>query len=406
MGAGKTSAAINYMNKHTWKKFIYVAPYLDETARIKEACKKIKFVEPSDSFGPYHTKSAHALALIQEGRNITTTHSLFQRFTDEMVQEVRKQHYVLIVDESLTAMDKRDVTQEDIEVAEAAGFVTFENGMYKRTDKQYNGEWKGLRDLLEFMEIRDLAQVIDKLGVHIYYWALPPSLLLAFDDVFILTYMFTGQGLYYYLKMQDIDFRYIGVDMKKSGKYEFGEYPGRMPDYVRELKDKIHIIDHKKLNLLGKGRYALSKHWYSTREDKEKDRVSKNIYNYFHNIAKGSTSSNRMIGGYEETRKYVNNAGYSKSFTMFNLRATNDYRDKQYLAYLANPFMNVGIRQFFNSHGVKPDQDAYALSILVQWIWRSAIRDGGEITIYLPSERMRKLLTKWIESLESKEVAA
>ena len=43
------------------------------------------------------------------------------------------------------------------------------------------------------------------------------------------------------------------------------------------------------------------------------------------------------------------------------------------------------------------DQDGYALSEMLQWIWRSAIRDGKEINLYIPSKRMRTLLTDWID---------
>ena len=34
MGSGKTSAAINYINQHHDKRFIYITPYLDEDERI------------------------------------------------------------------------------------------------------------------------------------------------------------------------------------------------------------------------------------------------------------------------------------------------------------------------------------------------------------------------------------
>ena len=34
---------------------------------------------------------------------------------------------------------------------------------------------------------------------------------------------------------------------------------------------------------------------------------------------------------------------------------------------------------------------------MLQFIWRSAIRDGEEIWIYIPSIRMRRLLYEWIE---------
>ena len=52
--------------------------------------------------------------------------------------------------------------------------------------------------------------------------------------------------------------------------------------------------------------------------------------------------------------------------------------------------------------------DAYALTELVQWLFRSAIRKGGvngceepyrqreRVTVYIPCERMRHLLINWL----------
>jgi len=40
---------------------------------------------------------------------------------------------------------------------------------------------------------------------------------------------------------------------------------------------------------------------------------------------------------------------------------------------------------------------------MIQWIWRSAIRDGKEIWVYIPSRRMRELLKKWLLELSSLE---
>ena len=68
------------------------------------------------------------------------------------------------------------------------------------------------------------------------------------------------------------------------------------------------------------------------------------------------------------------------------------------MIYLDNQFMNVGEKTFYHKHGIEADNDMYALSIMVQWIWRSAIRDGDEIYLYIPSRRMRTLLENWIET--------
>ena len=41
--------------------------------------------------------------------------------------------------------------------------------------------------------------------------------------------------------------------------------------------------------------------------------------------------------------------------------------------------------------------DIYALSEMLQWIWRSRIRNGLSITVYIPSIRMRELLGEWYQ---------
>lgn len=42
------------------------------------------------------------------------------------------------------------------------------------------------------------------------------------------------------------------------------------------------------------------------------------------------------------------------------------------------------------------DAELYALSEMLQWIWRSRIRNGEEINIYVASKRMRGLLIRWM----------
>ena len=71
------------------------------------------------------------------------------------------------------------------------------------------------------------------------------------------------------------------------------------------------------------------------------------------------------------------------------------------MAYTVNRFLNPLVTQFFKLAGVEIDEDAYALSEMLQFIWRSAIRDGRPITIYIPSFRMRRLLEKWIDENSS-----
>jgi hypothetical protein len=70
-----------------------------------------------------------------------------------------------------------------------------------------------------------------------------------------------------------------------------------------------------------------------------------------------------------------------------DIKATNDYGHKTVLAYLATRFSIPEIRGYFESRGVDVHEDLYALSEMVQWLWRSAIRDDREprdVHVYVP----------------------
>ena len=89
--------------------------------------------------------------------------------------------------------------------------------------------------------------------------------------------------------------------------------------------------------------------------------------------------------------------GFAKSFVSLNIRATNQYSDRIAIAYAANRYLNPLIKNYFSNNGIKVNDNRYALSELIQFIFRSAVRNNKEILIYIPSKRMRKLLQEWID---------
>jgi hypothetical protein len=97
-----------------------------------------------------------------------------------------------------------------------------------------------------------------------------------------------------------------------------------------------------------------------------------------------------------DVKKKLKGKGYTKGFVPLNARATNTYKHKKNLAYVYNRYLNPINKGFFIKKGITIDEDLYALSDLIQWIFRSAIREGNSINIYLPSERMRKLLRDYL----------
>ena len=405
MGSGKSSAAINYMNEEFLssggsKKFVYVTPFLSEAARIKENCPLLEFTEPSDKISRCHfRKCEHTAELIKNGRNIATTHRSFTKYTQAMLDDIKANGYTLIMDENFDILEKTFVHSGDVKLLVESGYLSEKNGEYALERDDYSGI--AFRDFLETMSMRGSAIHQGKDGgmADLYYWLLPPELISSFSDVFVLTYMFKGQSLYNFFKIYDFDFEYIGVKKDENGVYRFGKPNEYIPEYVGTIKDKLHIMDNEKLNKIGSGTHALSMSWYQ-RGGENVERMRKNIFNLMHNIWKGVGFKEKMWSSFSTFEHKLGGRGYTKAFLPFNSRATNEYSGCKYLIYAVNIYMNVGDKCFYQSKGIEVSDDLYALSTMVQWIWRSAIRNGEEVYLYLPSRRMRDLLTGWIESLE------
>lgn len=400
MGTGKTNAAITYMNEHPERKFIYITPYLDEAHRIVENCPGLRFIEPNNRIERYNfKKTLHAEALLREGRNISTTHSAFKRYTPDMLKLIKENEYTLIIDENVDVLDKLEASPYDLELVVNAGYMKENNGVYTLTDKEYKG--KALSDdLLDVAKSRSLIRI----GDEIYYWILPKDLITSFKDVIILTYLFKGQSLHSFLEIYKLDYETIGVEYN-NGRYAFcsnSRTSGYTPAYVNTLRSRIHLLDDPRMNSVGDNYHALSINWFNKEQDGVRQ-LQKNIYNCFNNIWRKCSASKKMWGTYKSSANKLKGKGYTKAHLMFNTKATNKYRDRDCLVYATNIFMNVNEKKLYYHYGIEVDEDAYALSIMVQWIWRSAIRDGRDIYIYLPSRRMRELLINWIDSV-SEEV--
>ena len=58
--------------------------------------------------------------------------------------------------------------------------------------------------------------------------------------------------------------------------------------------------------------------------------------------------------------------------------------------------MNPIIKNFFEQNGIYVNEDGYALSELIQFIFRSAVRNGKKVDVYIPSRRERELLLAWL----------
>ena len=96
-------------------------------------------------------------------------------------------------------------------------------------------------------------------------------------------------------------------------------------------------------------------------------------------------------GQNDRVKDNLSKQGFKSNFVPINMRATNEYRYKTHLMYIYNKYMKPDLKIIF---GMDINEDIYALSDLIQWIFRSAIRDDKPINLFLPSERMRDLVNR------------
>ncbi|WP_054949200.1 hypothetical protein [Numidum massiliense] len=397
MGSGKTSWAIQYMQEAMQlEKFIYVTPFLSEVERIREHVANRSFTEPNNA-NEDGSKMTSLKGLIVRGENIATTHSLFQTADDELIELLTDSGYTLILDEVMDCVEPVNVRPSDIRKLENSGDIRIVDN---RVD------WVGdPHDDSRYKDIRLLAQA----GNLFYYrgkflvWAFPPRVFRAINKVIVMTYLFRGQMQRYYFDLFKFDYEYKGVKRGDNGRYELTDY-----DESREQRAEVMgLIDlyEGKLNEVGERKNALSSTWLRKADGETYVRINKNLYNYFRNVAKAKRSDvyystlkevepHIAPRGFKEPKR-KNDTGKRQIVIPLNMRATNDYADRWAIAYVFNRYANPNINSFFQDNGVRIDEELLAVSDLLQWVWRSRIRKGEPIKLYLPSRRMRELLQAW-----------
>lgn len=391
MGSGKSSYAIQEMNNQDeCKKYIYITPYLDEVKRVKNNVTKRKFYEPNEKLG-HGRKINHFKKLISEGKNIVSTHALFSYIDLETELLLKDNEYILILDEVFKVVENLEISKSDILMIK--DHITIdENGKVTWNTKDYEGR---------FIDIKNCCdnESLYSYGGEFFFWTFPARIFELFTESYVLTYLFSCQIQAYYYRMFDIEFEYKSVKYNEKNKqYELCEYDAKNEDRSK-LKELINIY-YGKMNTnyfirASSWNNELSTNWFKNADPSQINQLRKNLINWFNNINKTKSKENLWTTKKSVSQK-LKGKSYTKSFIPMNTRATNEYKSTKYLAYVYNRFLNPIESNFFKSYGIKVDEDLLAVSDLLQWIWRSQIRDGKDIELYIPSKRMRDLLVKYL----------
>lgn len=421
MGSGKTSFAIQYINEHPELSYVYCTPFLDEVQRIKESCPDADFREPTYEDG---RKIDSFNRLLMRGDNIVLTHATFANANSQTLDFIRDSDYVLIMDETLNTLEDfndvctdtdQRVKRADIDMLMKRGFIEVDKyGKVSWICESYQGS--------KYTDVETFA----KNGTLLYLdgamlvWEFPAHIFELFKEVYVLTYMFDGSILKPYLMYHGINWHVMSA-ANDNGRYYLKEHTDDH-DTIARCKDLIEIYDNPKAN--NYKNKSLSKNWYRKNQE-DLPQLKNNLNNFFRNVKKAKAEEILWTAP-KDYEKHLKGAGYisirqltaderqlpktereklEKNLSCFlscNAKATNNYKDRSTLAYCINMFLNPFVKKYFEKKSIIDDmeievnEDLYALSCMLQWIWRSRIRDMKSISIYIPSTRMRNLFVDWL----------
>ena len=397
MGAGKTTAAINYMRAHGGDediRFMFVTPYLEEVERVRRALPEMYFYEPQSA----PTKTIDVRRLIQRNENIATTHRLLSLFDEETIELLNNRDYVLILDEAPSVFDEFDITPMDVDNILTKHAHKDKDGMLVWDDDGYRGRY----DDIKTMAYRGALGLYS--DDNYPFWIMPVPVFRSFVAVYVLTYMFDTQMQRYYYDMWGLDYHRMTVRGDTLDTYEFAEGVSELSPQA--YADKIHILDKDRYLRIGCSSRmlvpnttdtVLSKAWYARQQNTGLlEELRTHTESFFRNCSCTGTNEN-MWTTFSSYKNILKGKGYTKGFVPLNMRATNKYADKAAIAYLVNVFPNPIYANFLLAHGVELDNEAYATSSMVQFLFRSGVRNGKDIQVYMPSIRMRTLLERWLE---------
>lgn len=416
-GAGKTSYVINEINSND-TPVVYCTESRDEADRIGLACDKVislgfgehknddnyvteykeKHEESElpvweDVYGRT-SKTAVFIDLLSQGKSIAITHKLLREFNEECYNLIKKNGYRLYLDEVFNTVDIISSSPHDIEILFNEGLAKLipETNEVVWAKDDYTGDFDKKKKAIQSGDVY-LAELSDRKQLLVCEMSI--CKFIYFADVTITTYQFVGSQLSRFFDINKVPYTVYSMKDHNIVPYDIHTEDR---ESIRKL---INLYDGKANNNFNG---TLSYSWYEKKRSKKKkkkedlpadiQKIGKNADTFMRNV-KGN-KNNIMWSCYKDDIEALRGTKCTTvSHVTYNIRATNKYRNKTNLAYLVNPNVKPDVRNYFAAHDANISEDLYALSTLLQWIFRSALRDGKPVNLYLPSERMRGLLDKW-----------
>ena len=394
-GSGKTTSMIKSFKQE--EKYLVILSYLSEVDRTIEDTTDVSFVEPIAEDNIQNTKTESLRELLLTGQNIATTHSMYERLVP-LAEEGLLDDYDIIIDE-VPEVVKAVSTKSKTSIQEfyiSRGFLEVEdNGLVLATDK-WREKKEEVADTLS-NKILSYAETgcLYLLGKHMFIWAMPSKLLSAGKSVTILTYKAEGSLLVSYISKLSLPY-FIQSDKCKEEAFR---------------EQAAELINLQDIPAISKLKLSHTAQQEGMRSSKYFVPLSVGLKNLRARPLKGLDLSNVLLtckkdawikengkaGVFAQGSRMFENTNWIANTT----RGTNEYAHCSHLIYLYDQHINLLVARWLNNN-TKHFNDAYALTELIQWVWRSRIRRAEPVTLYLPAPRMRSIFIDWLEGWDTR----
>lgn len=395
-GTGKSTKIFEIMREQYKrgkdKKFLYITPFLSEIdERIPKELPEMDFWTPENKG---KGKIGDLYSLIKQGKNVASTHALFGNLTPELVDILIEKQYVLVIDEAISCVGLLDKSLVPTDTRDLLRSGMVKVNVEKRNQLSWNEDDYPSHDG-RYAFVRNLCN----LGV-VYCFAdtflmfeYPPKLLSELSEVWVLTYLFNGSDMRCWLDLNDISYKI--VDNNALGLRSES-------DIKQIVRDNLDLLSNRNLDKKQQRPTTLSKGWFTKAKKEEIDSYKAMLRSCV--VSQKAKAGEIFWTTYKDCQQRMQGTGYTKgvsddmpAFLPMNIRATNDYRNYTLCMYAVNIFKNPVEVNYLKENGIEVDEDTFALSEMIQFIWRGAIRQGKPMKVLILSQRMKKLLEDWME---------
>ena len=361
-GSGKTTAMINNFNNQD--KYLVIVPMLSEVDRIVEGSKEVEFVQPHANDNNEGTKYASLEEYLNQGRNIVSTHKMFESLAP-LAKAGLLSDYHIIIDEvpdvvqpiakkSKTSIDEFYIDTGFIEVDEGSGLV-------RPTQKWIDTQNQVSDTLSPKILSAAMSGCLYLQDRQMFIWALPQSILKSGLSLTVLTYKAEGSLFVAYLRKLGLSFQ---LETDASMDNQFREKAAELIaiNDIQALKDEkfSHNAQRKRCKSASYCK-KVSSSLKNLRGRKLRDVNAKDILITCMKEAwlKPANDNNVKLGPFAKDSR-LGEANWIPNTT----RGTNDYAHCSHLIYLYDQHPHPFITRWLGDSSTA-FADAYALTELI-----------------------------------------